>query len=375
MANTKVILRIFLVAFFIQSCDYFKQTETQYINIDVYVTKPVCSENFPTDLKEIATPFTIDKCENYGFIPKVTIHRMDLSSVDTILIEPSITRGKIFHQKSPYGQEVQEVNQFLAGIDCDEVLSKPSGKQLLLPVPNIKRSDVFLKYDPSIENSIAIYSKIDSLVGRIKREIYSDNKVSEKHFIIYYKVSEQTIKKEDEKINSIIASADSEMSLGNYDKAVSLYEQAAKLDSTNQKVRDRIIIIRQTIYQTAPTVSKPNSPAKPTVVVIPTTPEVSVKYVPFYGLSIEEKLIKIADAKNSIEDRRIFKNITLKDFTNSDAIVYIVASDTSKITSKQSISKYLNNLYETHNYKIVVTEKTLGENGKISSIHLSETYR
>jgi hypothetical protein len=373
MANTKIILEIFLVAFFIQSCQYFTQTETQYIKIDIYITKPACTENFPSDLKLIATPFTIDQCENVGFIPKVTIHRMDFNSEDSILIEPSMTRGKIFHQKSPYGQEAQEVNQFLAEMACDKILSKASDKKVSLSEPQGNQNDVFLKYDPSVDTDKAIYSKIDSLIGRIKREIYSERKVSEKHFIIYYKVSEQPIRKEDDKINGIIASADSAMSAGDYDKAVGLYEQAAKLDSTNQKVRERIIIIRQTIYQTIATPSTPSKPEKPDTVV--KKQNIPVEYVPFYGLSIEEKLTKIADEKNSLKKRRIYKDITLEDFTNSDALVYIVSSDSSKIINKQSIFKYLNNLYETHNYKINVVEKTIGDNGKISSIHISESYR
>ncbi len=179
MVKRKLIPSITLFIILFSSCDYFRTKETHYIKIDLYANKPLCNGELPSELKSMLAPFEISESKKLGFIPKITVHRLDLNSKDSMLIEPQFSRSSI--QKLPYAQEAQEVNQMLETIGCNNYLSKPSERQESMKDFVYNKSNVLLRYE----------STKDSILEKIKQTIFENGSVIEKQFIVLYKITDE----------------------------------------------------------------------------------------------------------------------------------------------------------------------------------------
>lgn len=163
------------------SSDIFKQMNKVYIDVDVYANSKICnSGSFPNDLLKLCEPFEIETCENFGFIPKVTIYRLDIN--DSMQVEGSrglgLLRGS--NESKPYKQEKDEIELFLESLKCEEVLSKPTGQNNMSP--KVHAGNLVIEYNP--ENGS---KTIDSVLMKIKTSLCHDNLSKEIKVIILYK--------------------------------------------------------------------------------------------------------------------------------------------------------------------------------------------
>lgn len=386
----KGVIKLLLINIFITtSCNFIEPVQKK-IKLVVFTQQLNNSTEllFPQDIKTLFLPFICKDCGDtlaFTTINKdegILLSRIDLIDSVEIKFDLSSTLGKTVSNNIKRSTKI--IDEKFKDLKLTKGFVKENatpdfqkllkyGQRVVFFDENNEKDSIFIN-----GNYFKNFRSMASLKLHVAEELFNKYslQIPVRDYAIVYKVPTQTspdpkLIYNSENIEELMSEANKSLSLKNYQKAIDLFNRIIELQPLNQIAKDRIILINQTVYPEESPVKKKGKDIKNSN---QSYSNETIEFVPFYGLSIQEKLSKIADDKISLDKRRKYKDIALQDFSNSKSLVYILTNDTSKLASTKTIDEYLNNLYVTHNYKIFVTEKGIDENGKLNLIRITETY-